>query len=412
MAYIDDRWWQEKKDPVTKEVVRDAKGRPVMEKSSRYGKGDRYRVRWKLPGGKEDNKSFPDKQHKEAKAFKTQIENSLRTRTYVSPKAGDMKVREYAESYKNGRSPDERSRASLDSLFACQVYPFMGDMSLNEVALDGTVIRNWLAWMNNISGIAVNYQYQVWINLSAMLDAAVVDEKIHRNPCKLGTISAPKPVQKLITPWTDEKLQGIHESLPPEHQVVVPIGGGLGLRQGEALAFNREDINRKDMTYHCRLQVTYINGKLKFKLPKGHKTRIVPISHGTLYHIDYHCDLYPSVEVTLPWGENDSKETETAKLILPYRGVTAWRGSMFLNQIWKPTFSIAGIPYIKGDDGMHALRHLYASHMLASNVSIKELSVFLGHSSEGFTLKTYAHLMPSSYGRARLAADTLFAPPA
>ncbi|MGW0520289.1 hypothetical protein [Crossiella sp. NPDC003009] len=48
--------------------------------------------------------------------------------------------------------------------------------------------------------------------------------------------------------------------------------------------------------------------------------------------------------------------------------------------------------------------------MLAQGVSIKELAEYLGHSSEAFTLKTYVHLMPSSYTRARLAANLMFPP--
>ena len=54
---------------------------------------------------------------------------------------------------------------------------------------------------------------------------------------------------------------------------------------------------------------------------------------------------------------------------------------------------------------MHALRHFYASTVLAQGVSIKELAEYLGHSDPGFTLRTYTRLVPSSYERARMAID-------
>ncbi|MGH3670608.1 MAG: hypothetical protein ACRDSH_08215, partial [Pseudonocardiaceae bacterium] len=38
--------------------------------------------------------------------------------------------------------------------------------------------------------------------------------------------------------------------------------------------------------------------------------------------------------------------------------------------------------------------------LLAYDVSIKELAEYLGHSNPGFTLRTYTHLVPSSYERA------------
>jgi Phage integrase family len=79
--------------------------------------------------------------------------------------------------------------------------------------------------------------------------------------------------------------------------------------------------------------------------------------------------------------------------------------------VWRPAFDVAGITYEPDrSDGTHALRHLFASSMLARSVSIKELAAFLGHSSEAFTLRTYAHLLPNSYERARLAVDEMFKP--
>jgi site-specific recombinase XerD len=57
---------------------------------------------------------------------------------------------------------------------------------------------------------------------------------------------------------------------------------------------------------------------------------------------------------------------------------------------------------------MHALRHFYASTLLAHGVSIKELAEHLGHADPGFTLRTYTHLVPSSYERARQAIDGVF----
>lgn len=48
------------------------------------------------------------------------------------------------------------------------------------------------------------------------------------------------------------------------------------------------------------------------------------------------------------------------------------------------------------DNGMHALRHFYASVLLDAGENIKALSEYLGHHDPGFTLRTYTHLMPAS----------------
>lgn len=59
---------------------------------------------------------------------------------------------------------------------------------------------------------------------------------------------------------------------------------------------------------------------------------------------------------------------------------------------------------------MRALQHFYASTLLVRGVTIKELADYLGHSDPGFTLRTYAHLPPSSHEQARRAVDSLSKP--
>ncbi|MBW3631252.1 MAG: tyrosine-type recombinase/integrase [Gemmatimonadetes bacterium] len=59
---------------------------------------------------------------------------------------------------------------------------------------------------------------------------------------------------------------------------------------------------------------------------------------------------------------------------------------------------------------MHALRHYYASALLEAGVSIRAVSEYLGHADPGFTLRIYAHLMPTSDERARQAMDLALRP--
>ena len=46
--------------------------------------------------------------------------------------------------------------------------------------------------------------------------------------------------------------------------------------------------------------------------------------------------------------------------------------------------------------------------MLAGGVSIKELADYLGHADPAFTLRVYAHLLPSSHDRARQVINDRF----
>jgi integrase len=96
------------------------------------------------------------------------------------------------------------------------------------------------------------------------------------------------------------------------------------------------------------------------------------------------------------------------------------RARLYNEMVWRPALSHAKLappPVIDGRgrrkysnnprDGMHALRHYYASAMLAENVAINELADCLGHSAPKVTLDMYAHLMPNAHRRAIEAASAM-----
>ena len=182
---------------------------------------------------------------------------------------------------------------------------------------------------------------------------------------------------------------------------------GLGLRQGEILGLSPDDIDEDAMTVHIRRQLRTVERTLVFALPKGNKTRTVPLSPGVLAEIRKHLDDHPATPVTLPWRKPAGDPT-TVRLLATGEAGRLYSGDLFTKTIWEGAFRAAKVARAKQVDGMHALRHFYASTLLAQGVSIKELAIYLGHADPGFTLRVYTHLVPSSHQRARLAVDTVF----
>jgi integrase len=80
----------------------------------------------------------------------------------------------------------------------------------------------------------------------------------------------------------------------------------------------------------------------------------------------------------------------------------------FNHHVWKPALRAAGVEPARAN-GMHALRHFYASVQLEAGTSVRALAEYLGHADPGFTLRVYTHLMPSSESRARQPVDEAFA---
>jgi len=254
--------------------------------------------------------------------------------------------------------------------------------------------------------------------LSSIFDAAVDDGLIYRNPCKAGAVRWPQPVKKAVVPWSRERVLAVVAGLPERFRVGGLVGVGCGLRQGEIFALSEGDIDFEGGWLNVNQQIRFVGKTMVFALPKGDKVRSVPLSLRTAVALRTHLKSFPSTEVTLPWAVEGGKP-RTLRLLFVDANGKAYNRSVFNAGDWKRALVHAGVlpPRVSGaqyfaaapDDGMHALRHTYASAQLEGGTNIKALSVFLGHSDAGFTLRTYTHLMPGSEGRSRSATDDFLA---
>src|SRR5262245_56822596 len=59
-GYVEDRWWRDLRDGDGRRVFGND-GKPLRERTGRFGKGDRYRARFLRSDGKEITRSFPDR---------------------------------------------------------------------------------------------------------------------------------------------------------------------------------------------------------------------------------------------------------------------------------------------------------------------------------------------------------------
>jgi integrase len=420
-GHVEDRWWRKKK--VGEKLVYTDTGRPVREKTDLFGKGDRYKVRYYDPDGKEKSKSFPDKELTRAKAFLTKMQHDVLSNEYVDPKAGELPFRAYTREWRKGQSTDASTRQTVTSHLDNGIFPFLGDKSLRAVEKTET-IRDWLDWMERPRsaggrGLAASYRAVLFDMVSAILEAARVDQRIRSNPCKTKSIKRPKPEQRKIVPWKESQVHRLKLALPAPQQVVVPLGAGLGLRQMEIFGFSPDDVDRGEMVANIQRQIRWIGHTPVFAPPKGGKTRLVPIGTGVLEEIDAHLASFEPATVTLPWLEPGGRPATARLLIrkpegLQRLGARAASGMIsgpeYNLAIWKPAYAATGLAYTPRRDGMHGMRHFYASIALASGVSVKELAEYLGHHDPGYTLRIYTHLVPSSHRRAREAADEIFKP--
>lgn len=394
MAHVEDRWYREVPGP---------DGKKVREKTGRFGKGLRYRVRYIDPSGRERSKSFPDRQKRAADDFLVSIEGDKLKGNYIDPAAGRMSFGEYAEDWLRTHVVDESSRETTEYRIRKHVIPYLGGMPL--ASIKPKHIKELDAGL--VGKLAVNTRSTIFANVRSILSAAVDDERIAKNPCSAKTVKQPRPITKKVVPWSVERVIAIRHGLAERYRLAVDLGVGCGMRQGEIFGLSADDLDLDDGAgwLHVQRQVKIVRNRLVFGLPKNDKDRRIPVSAELGQQLQAHMARTPPLKVTLPW-EIPTGEPTTVLLVMTTPQRNAIKRQTFDAKNWRPALQRAGITPHR-DAGIHSLRHLYASTLLDAGESIKALAEFLGHSDPAFTLRRYAHLMPSSEHRSRAAVDAL-----
>ena len=288
--------------------------------------------------------------------------------------------------------------------FRSRVFPYLGSAQIG--AVKPSAIRTWDRILRD-AGLSDRYRRTLFGNVSAMFTAAMDDNLIARHPCTGKSVKKPKPGRKKVVPWPEERVWTVQGKLPDRFRVLVDLGAGLGLRQGECLGLAVEDVDFLRGVVHVRRQVKTVRYKHVFALPKYDKTRDIPLPEPVKLALAEHIRTFPPREITLPWNVS-SGEPQTVRLIVTSVRRLIVAANDFNRNYWKPALMAAAVPYGRYENGMHELRHFFASMLLDQGESIKAVAEWLGHADASFTLQTYTHLMPSSDERTRNVITSLY----
>ena len=395
MPPVDDLWYSRRRGP-------DGQRLPT----ARHGRGKRWRVR---------NPGTPTRlfdRRADAERYDAAVRADLARGTFIDPAAGRERLRDYAQRWLAAQTFDPATREAVAVRLRNHVYPTLGGYELRQLAAQPSIIQ---AWARGLSSLSPNTVRTVFANLSAVLAAAHDDGLISRNPCRVASVRPPAATRRRVQPWPLDRVAAVRAAMPPRYAALVDLGVGLGLRQGEALGLAVEDVDFLRRTVHVRRQVKQLRGRLVFAPPKGGRDRDVPLPESVSLRLAAHIEAYPPVPVTLPWREPDGRPVGV-RLVFTSRERKAVNRNYLNAHVWKPALAAAGVipprqpggRYVESrEHGFHVLRHTYASMMLAEGVDVRTLAEYLGHQDPGFTLRVYAHLMPSAPDKVRRAVDRM-----
>ena len=335
----------------------------------------RWRARWReWPGGPQRAQHFARKV--DAERFLVDVQHRLLSGTYTPPSAGQISVRAYAADWMTRRTWAPATHDRIEREMRIHILPVLGDRPL--ASLRRPHIEEWA----NSLPLAASSARIVYETLSSMLEAAVDDERIPRNPAK-GARLAPVADPPFV-PLTVDEVRAIARAAPEHVRAAVVVTAGTGLRQGEVfgLTVDRVDFMRRELRVDRQLW-TPARGRPFLKAPKSKN------SYRTIALSGLVTDTLAAHLATFGANEDD--------LVFHIAGRAVARA--MAAKYMRSAAQQAGVRAT-----WHDLRHHHASVLLSEGVNPSKVAERLGHDLKTL-LATYAHVMPRDDDRVRSVVD-------
>lgn len=381
MAKVVDRWHRSRPESDTSVCAEHGKA-----PSGDHGQGLRWQVRWRDDDDTQRKANYARKAH--ADGLAARLNADAQAGIYRDPTAGRVTFKSYAEDWLASRPLAPSSRRAVRSRLANHVYPALGGVQLRK--LRPSMVSAWLAGMTG----AAKTRRVIYEHVMSILNAAVDDDVIGRNPATARSVVPPKLDPPAVQPWTGEQVRAARAAIADRWAILVDLMAGLGLRQSEALGLAQGDVDFLRGHVDVRRQLTSGGGRLVFAPPKGGRSRRVPLRPAVRDALAAHLADYPARPVTLPWLDPASGEPVTVDLLVTAESGRPVDYRALNDDAWWPAVKAAGLDHVRAN-GTHVLRHTFASVLLAQGVPITEVQMYLGHASPAITWRSYAHFVPA-----------------
>ncbi|MER5485024.1 site-specific integrase [Streptomyces sp. NPDC002812] len=318
---------------------------------------------------------------RDAEVALTQIEADISRGQWSDPDTGSVSFGEYADAWLRDRKLAERTRERNEAVIRLHIKPTFGASTLADIT---TVrVRTWRGQLL-AAGVGEPTVVKAYQLLRAMLNTAVDDELIRRNPCRVkGADRYDVPERPVLDV---AQVLALAEAVDARHRVLVLLAAFTTLRFGELASLRRRDIDVAGRVVVVRrAQAEMQDGKLFDKAPK---------SAAGLRPVAFPEEIAADVEAHLVAYAGAGQDGHV--FLGPQGG--RLRRSNFRDD-WIKACKKAGV-----GTGVHFhdLRHT-GNTLIAAGASTRELMTRMGHSTPRAAL-IYQHMTSD---RDRALADRL-----
>lgn len=293
----------------------------------------------------------------------------------------------------------EQSFIRLEGLFRNHLLPALGDFKLQDLT-KSLLEKKYAEIFQNKSGKKYTdktYSHSTVNSLSVSfkkcLQFAVDENILAKNPHNGVELHKLRPPKK-ISAFSLEDHKKIVEYTRNNGQLywLYYLLISTGMRFGEAVALTWEDVNFKEKTIKINKTSVELHGSpyIQEHTKTSSGTRTISISDNVAYFLK---EIKSSLDPELNYRN----------LVIPntrYGVLTAAN----MNKRWRRVCAILDIPY----QGVHALRHTWATRALEKGIDVKTVSEMLGHKNVITTMNIYQDVLPDQKAKAAQEMNDLF----
>jgi integrase len=342
-----------------------------------------WQARYRAPDGimRPADHTFPSKTA--AEVWLTRKEAEILDGEWIDPDFGKVPFAEYASAWIEER-PNLRPKTIrlYRYLLRAHLQPAFGSMSVAGVK--EAHVRRWRKGLldDGVSAVTVAKAYRL---LKAVLNTAVDDGVIRRNPCRIKGAGQEKSPERVSL--TIAQVYALADAIDQRYRAFVLLATFGSLRWGELAALRRADIDLAAGTVRVGRQLTEtIAGGPGFGPPKSDAgLRLVSFPDMIVADLRWHLQCFA--------------EDGADALVFASPAGTPLRHSNFYRRVWMKAVEDAGLSGVH----FHDLRHTGNALMAGAGASLRELMERMGHASTRAAL-IYLH---STDERQRKLADTV-----
>ena len=359
-----------------------------MSRKRRFGRvrqlpSGRWQARYPGPDGidRAAPETFDGKT--DAEVWLTLKEAEILNGDWTNPDDGKVPLTDYAQTWIAERPGLRPKTVKLYGyLLRRHIAPVLGGLAIADI--QPSQVRRWRKQLldTGVSEVTTAKAYRL---LKAVLNTALDDGVIRRNPCRIkGAGQEDSPERPTLT---IAQVYALADATEQRYRALVLLAMFSSLRWGELGGLRRCDIDLAAHTVRVTRQLNEVSGGgFEFGPPKSRAgKRSVPIPEVIISIIRWHLACFAE-----PGDEG---------LVFTSPAGKPLRHSNFRRRVWLPALRAAELPAIH----FHDLRH--TGNTLAANAgaSLRELMERMGHDSERAAM-IYLH---SSDERQHQIADTL-----